>query len=271
MKMRQVLERTPEREFPAGLSKRGDTMDLHVNGWSTIAEFLELRKKTQSDLAVLLDISPAAISQVKSGRYLLSPGQLAAIAEFLAFDATAVDRFYTELFNARLLVRRGVHEPTFTTARPRFKVEMNREGGTADFCGSPGPVPVGRLGQFESYEPALEPVDEYLRRNSVERYQGECRGNHLCVLRLETANPFGLFPDTLVIFEGRRFAAAGDLVLLRLDGAGIMIREYVPEGELVLLRAITPGNEDLRWRRREHPGALRWMYPVVELVLKMPR
>lgn len=68
-------------------------MKRHVNGWETIARYLKLRGKQQQDLARLLHITPPAISQVKSGCFLLSPGQLATIINYLEFDEPAINEF----------------------------------------------------------------------------------------------------------------------------------------------------------------------------------
>ena len=77
-------------------------MSLHVNGWDIIAKYLERSSMRQGDLAQVLHISKAAVSQIKNGQFLLNPRQLAAIADHLQFDDEAITDFYTTLFNARL-------------------------------------------------------------------------------------------------------------------------------------------------------------------------
>lgn len=80
-------------------------MSGHVNGWSVISRYLLMRRRTQSDLARLLHVSSAAITQIKQGRFRLSPGQIRAIAWYLQFDQTALDQFFSEIFNARMSLR----------------------------------------------------------------------------------------------------------------------------------------------------------------------
>ena len=89
-------------------------MNGHLNGWDVISRHLQLRDKNQSDLARLLHISPAAITQIKNGQFRLNPGQIRAIAGYLNFGPGALDEFFSEIVNARMsachgeeLTRRG--------------------------------------------------------------------------------------------------------------------------------------------------------------------
>lgn len=115
-------------------------MNLHVNGWDIIAKYLKRSSIRQGDLAQVLHISKAAVSQIKNGQFLLNPRQLAVIADYLKFDDAAITEFYTMLFNARLTVGEEVEEPALpaSVGRRRFRVnlegeerrvDLHREGG----------------------------------------------------------------------------------------------------------------------------------------------
>ena len=56
-------------------------MKAHVNGWETIERQLSQLGRKQGELARLLQITPAAVSQVKKGVYLLNPKQLEKIVQ----------------------------------------------------------------------------------------------------------------------------------------------------------------------------------------------
>ena len=77
-------------------------MNGGINGWGVISRHLRLRKRNQSDLARLLDVSPAAITMIKEGVFKLNPKQGFTIAKYLNFDPDALDEFFTEIFNARM-------------------------------------------------------------------------------------------------------------------------------------------------------------------------
>ena len=56
---------------------------MNINGWSIIENLLLRHKKNQSDLARLLGISPAAITQIKRGDFQLSMESLETILRYL--------------------------------------------------------------------------------------------------------------------------------------------------------------------------------------------
>ncbi|MPN04725.1 hypothetical protein SDC9_151970 [bioreactor metagenome] len=74
----------------------------HVNGWRIIAAGLRARQLRQKDLARLLGVTPAAVSQIKSGRIKLNRRQIALIYNFLGLEEPDIRRLYAEIFNARL-------------------------------------------------------------------------------------------------------------------------------------------------------------------------
>ena len=75
---------------------------MHINGWNTIEKLLLLKGKNQSWLARKLDLSPAAITQIKNGQFSIRPQYINQICTLL--DAKESDRMdlYTEIANARL-------------------------------------------------------------------------------------------------------------------------------------------------------------------------
>lgn len=106
-------------------------MSLHVNGWNIIARYLERASMRQGDLAQVLHISKAAVSQIKNGQFLLNPRQLATIADYLKFDDAAISEFYTTLFNARLAGAEPEEGPALPEAvgHRTFRVNLTEGGG----------------------------------------------------------------------------------------------------------------------------------------------
>ena len=56
---------------------------MNVNGWPVIERLLFRRKKNQSDLARLLGMTPAAVTQIKKGEFLLNMNALEKILDYL--------------------------------------------------------------------------------------------------------------------------------------------------------------------------------------------
>ena len=80
-------------------------MESCINGWPLIARLLYRRRKNQSDLARLLKISPAAVTQLKHGDYRLSGIQLEKILAYLHASADEYEELYSLLIPARLFGR----------------------------------------------------------------------------------------------------------------------------------------------------------------------
>ena len=250
-------------------------MNLHVNGWDIIARYLERSSMRQGDLAEVLHISKAAVSQIKNGQFLLNPRQLAAIVDHLGFDDAAITEFYTTLFNARLTAADSAEGPALPEAvgSRRFRVDLDGEGENRAGGRELPPAPVAGFSLLRGYEPAFEPLPEFLRRNSPERSRERFPQPGICVIRIEHGrNGTELAPGSLLVIEAAAYPAAGDLTLFGLADGRILLREFHPEGDRVLFRPVLAGGgRELRWSRVEEPGFIRWIHPVHEIVLKMHR
>lgn len=252
-----------------------EDMSLHVNGWDIIAKYLERSSMRQGDLAQVLHISKAAVSQIKNGQFLLNPRQLAAIADHLQFDDEAITDFYTTLFNARLAAADSEEGPALPEAlgHRRFRVDLEGEGGRTSGEAGLHPAPVAGFSLLRRYEPAFEPLPEFLRRNSPERSRERFSQPGLCVIRIEHGrNNTELAPGSLLMIEAAAYPAAGDLTLFGTADGRILLREFHPEGEQILFHPVLAGGgRELCWKRAEEPGFIRWIHPVREIVLKMHR
>lgn len=254
-------------------------MNLHVNGWDIIAKYLKRSSIRQGDLAQVLHISKAAVSQIKNGQFLLNPRQLAVIADYLKFDDAAITEFYTMLFNARLTVGEEVEEPALpaSVGRRRFRVNLEGGGEAGGLTPGGGPelytAPVAGSSLLRGYEPALESLPDFLRRNSPQRSQERFSRPDICVIRIEHGrNGIELAPGSLLRIEAAAYPAGGDLTLFGAADGRILLREYYPELNRVVFRPVLAGGaRELCWIPAEEPGFIRWIHPVREIVLKMYR
>ena len=76
----------------------------HKNGWRHIELWLEKAGKNQSDLARVLNMSPAAITQIKNGQFTLNPDFFDTIFFWLRVPVAERKKFYAEIIQARISV-----------------------------------------------------------------------------------------------------------------------------------------------------------------------
>lgn len=74
---------------------------MNVNGWPIIERMLYRRKKNQSDLARLLGMSPAAITQIKRGDFLLSAESLEKILFYLGAGTEEENELFIQIIQSR--------------------------------------------------------------------------------------------------------------------------------------------------------------------------
>lgn len=74
---------------------------MNINGWPVIEKLLLRRRKNQSDLARLLGVSPAAITQIKQGDFQLGVFALDKIMHYLGATPEEQDDIYTRVIQNR--------------------------------------------------------------------------------------------------------------------------------------------------------------------------
>ena len=222
-------------------------MNGHINGWGVISRHLQLREKNQSDLARLLHISPAAITQIKNGQFRLNPRQLYAIPGYLEFNQAAFDEFFSEIFNARMQVCHG--EVLAGPEKLRCIVKVERRSDTRR-------IPVAGLELLRNFVPALESLADYMRRATRERYCCRCPGG---AVALRVNRPFseGGGPR-LVIVKGDTYPVPGKPAIAAWADGTVDIGTFAPERTNRRLApfGVLPG------KPAGDPESLRWIYPI---------
>ena len=80
---------------------------MNVNGWQVIERLLLRRRKNQSDLARLLGISPAAITQIKKGDFQLGITALEKILQYLGATVAEQNELYSQIVRSRFFEKLG--------------------------------------------------------------------------------------------------------------------------------------------------------------------
>ena len=223
-------------------------MNGHINGWAVISRHLLLREKNQSDLARLLHISPAAITQIKNGQFQLNPRQLHAIPSYLEFSQAACDEFFSEIFNARMQFCHG--ERVLNADNLNCTVKVERRSSTRK-------IPAGHINMLKSFIPALEPLAEFLRRHTLERYSCSCRNGSVA---LEVGDEItGGKGPALLIISGDTYPVPGEPALAAWNDGSFSMGTYNSDSKE---RSTSPfaGDGGKEIKKSE---ALRWIYPIV--------
>ena len=80
---------------------------MNVNGWQLIERLLFRRRKNQSDLARLLGMSPAAITQIKQGDFQLGILAVEKILHYLGATVEEQNELYTQIIQSRFFGKLG--------------------------------------------------------------------------------------------------------------------------------------------------------------------
>jgi transcriptional regulator with XRE-family HTH domain len=78
---------------------------MNVNRWPVIERLLFRRKKNQSDLARLLGMTPAAVTQIKKGDFLLNMSSLEKILAYLGATVEEENEIFTQIIQSRFFQR----------------------------------------------------------------------------------------------------------------------------------------------------------------------
>ncbi|MFA6100794.1 MAG: XRE family transcriptional regulator [Victivallaceae bacterium] len=269
-------------------------MGNNANGWPIISKWLGIREKRQADLARQLNISPSAISQLKKGDILLNAGQMAAVLEYLRVSEEDVSLFYTEVFNARM----GSKEELLRLKNSnKFTVQVSHPGQVgsrsavqarepaARYQVSPVPaddeavavkrgdlrdVPVLSFAQAAGYEPAIEPFDDFARDCSDETAMFTEARPGFFALRVEGDSMSPEYPNgTILLVAGGEYPQRGDIVVAKLSTGQVVVKRYSRKDNIIKLESENPNGMNFSWHCKEDAGYVLWMYPVIEVTLKL--
>jgi len=273
-------------------------MENNVNGWPIISKWLGIRERRQADLARLLNVSPSAISQLKKGDILLNAGQMASVLGYLKISEEDVSLFYTEVFNARmgsgtgnpeeLLRIKNNNKFTVQVARPgqsgsKAHIEARESAGQYQVSSAPAEneavavkhgdlrdVPVLSFAQAAGYEPAIEPFDDFARDCSDETAMFTEVRPGFFALRVDGDSMSPEYPNgTILLVAGGEYPQRGDVVVAKLRSGQVVVKHYNRKDNVIKLESENPNGMNFSWHCKEDPGFVVWMYPVIEVTLKL--
>lgn len=256
------------------------TVKKDINGWSIISKWLVTRDKRQSDLAERLQITASAVSQIKSGNIMLNAEQLYSIIDFLKINKRDMLALYTKIFNARL-TNSGVSKNklnyqklvvNIANAEPPEDLAFfsSVKDYSSDYHNSVRRIPLITFEQAMNYEPALEPIEAFASGNANKSILStDCQLGSFGMVVDKQNDPNEFAKSSILLVAGKEYPVHGDLVVAKVRDGKVITRYYYRENGIIHLKSQNNDTETLIWNAQNDPGYIQWMYPVVEVNLKM--
>ena len=133
----------------------------------------------------------------------------------------------------------------------------------------PKSVPVLSFAQAAGYEPALEPMCDYLRETSDRTAVFYDVPENCFALEVSGDSMAPDYPNgSIALIAAGEFPQRGDIVAAKLSTGQVVIKEYHRKNNIIRLESINPEGRTFEWNCKEQPGFIQWMWPVIEINLK---
>ena len=130
-------------------------------------------------------------------------------------------------------------------------------------------VPVLSFAQAAGFEPALEPLCDYLREHSDRQQMFVDVPDTYFALEVNGDSMSPDYPSgSIALVAAGEFPERGDIVVAKLATGQVVIKEYNRKDNVVTLSSRNPAGQTFQWHVKEKPGFVVWMWPVVEIILK---
>ena len=254
---------------------KAEIANKNVNGWTVISKWLAINKKRQSNLANLLNVTPSAISQIKTGNILLNAKQISLILDYLKIDSKDMCTLYTLIFNARLhnnidRSQKLIVNIADSKDKNKFSVSSNTESSNFNHNNSFRRVPLMTFSQAANYEPALESIESFanLCSDQTALFPDVQVGSF--ALLLDHNNDASEFAHSAILLvSGDEYPVHGDMVVAKLRSGELITKYYLRKDNIVHFKSKNADIDNLVWHYKEDPGYVQWMYPIVEVNLKL--
>lgn len=130
-------------------------------------------------------------------------------------------------------------------------------------------VPVLSIAQAAGYEPAVEPLCDYLRETSDKTALFFDVADNCFALEVSGDSMAPDYPNgSIALVSAGDYPQRGDIVAAKLNDGQVVIKEYHRCNNIITLQSINPDGKNFEWHCKEQPGYVQWMWPVIEVILK---
>jgi SOS-response transcriptional repressor LexA len=134
------------------------------------------------------------------------------------------------------------------------------------------PVPVLSFAQAAGFEPALEPICDFLGNFSdiTETFVNVKPGYFALTVEGNSMSPM-IPPDSIVLIGGGVFPERGDIVAAKLSTGQVVIKKYFRKDNVITLESVSSSGQNFSWHCKDQPGFAVWIYPVIEAKVNLRR
>jgi SOS-response transcriptional repressor LexA len=131
-------------------------------------------------------------------------------------------------------------------------------------------VPVISFAQAAGYEPALEPFDDFARDCSDEKALFRNIKPGYFALDVDGDSMSPEYPHgSILLVAGGEYPQRGDVVVAKLRDGQVVVKTYSRKDSVIKLQSENPDGMNFSWNCKEDPGFVQWMYPVIEVTIKL--
>lgn len=133
----------------------------------------------------------------------------------------------------------------------------------------PREVPILSLAQAAGYEPAIQPLCDYLKETSDRNAVFYDTPDNCFALEVYGDSMAPDYPNgSIALVAAGEYPQRGDIVAAKLSTGQIVIKEYHRKDNVIKLSSLNPNGKNFEWHCKEQPGYVQWMWPVVEITLR---
>ena len=135
-------------------------------------------------------------------------------------------------------------------------------------------IPIMGFAQAAGYDPALEPIVDFVRNNSDETAEflidGPTDGYFALTVDGDSMSPE--YPHgTRLLVAGNEYPQRGDVVVALLRTGQVIVKDYWRKNNIITLSSENQNGQNFEWNCKEDPGYVLWMKPVIKVELDLRR
>ena len=129
-------------------------------------------------------------------------------------------------------------------------------------------VPVLSFAQAAGFEPAVEPLCDYIKENAERTQPFMDVPETWFALEVHGDSMEPDYPDgSIALVAAGEFPERGDIVVAKLSTGQVVMKEYHRKNGMITLTSRNPQGQTFEWNIKEQPGFIQWMFPVMQIMI----
>ncbi|MCP3966649.1 MAG: helix-turn-helix domain-containing protein [Lentisphaerae bacterium] len=222
-----------------------------------IKDLIENANLTQKQVATKLGIAPPSLSQMIHGKAPFPTKRIKQIFDLIPGNNSLKEKIVLSSAAADILSSLKESSSEINNIKTIEAMPMR--------CEEMKEVPVISFAAAKSYDPALEPFNDFARDCSDETTTFSEVKEGFFALKVEGHSMSPEFPHgTKLLVAGGQYPCRGDIVVAKLSTGDVVVKKYSRKNNIIRLESENPEGQNFEWNCKEEPGYVIWMYPVME-------